>query len=680
MNAPKRIVVVDDDAYVLRMAAHCLRPPEFELHAYGDARDALMRLHDVAPDLIVCDVLMPGMDGRKFFEVVKKSPQLRNVPFVFLSGVRTQDEIVAMLEAGADDFLAKPFPLASLVAKIRATLRMAERLRESGPRRDSVAGQLGDDGALPLLRFCRETRLTGRVTIESAALDLRVEFVGGEVAAARASRDAPADLANALLAARGSSYWLEQRARTGEEPEAELDAVELGGALAELLREPPRRPAALTEPASPVAPPAPRRSRRNRARRRARRGTPEFTSGVQDHPPPRAKEDTQAEVALPAVEPPVAAETSPPMDASAATREPAVASGPAPPSPSVVDGPLPVDLGGVPPESLPATEKPPSADASAPVSAAASTGSARPFRAFAVSPNTELDLPRHPEMEPAPDLLLVPDAPADPEPETASHPGPTPAPGRLRWIGIAAGLLGLALAGQTVLVVAGSPWLAGWGAHKPRPEAVPSAAAAATPISSPPQRPSAAPPPPSPSVLRVVSDPPGAAVIVDRKYRGQTPLRLELEPGSTPVLVRQKGFEPWRRKVTLVAGGEMRLDAALVAVTVEPSPSPTPSSPAVRLGDMVSLSGAVSPPRNVSPSGPSFPRPVPKVREETSVLVEFVVTEEGKVRDARVVESGGAVLDDICLEAVSGRRYEPAVYEGVRVKVRLQSRFTFRPR
>jgi TonB family protein len=178
-----------------------------------------------------------------------------------------------------------------------------------------------------------------------------------------------------------------------------------------------------------------------------------------------------------------------------------------------------------------------------------------------------------------------------------------------------------------------------------------------------------------------VSDPPGAAVIVDREYRGLTPLRLELDPGSTPVLVRRKGFEPWRRKVTLVAGGEMRLDAALVAVPAEPaSPSPTPTTPPVRLGDMVSLSGAVTPPRNVSPTGPSFSRPVPKVREEKSVLVEFVVTEEGRVREARIVESGGAALDDLCLEAVAGRRYEPAVYEGVRVKVRLQSRFTFRPR
>ena len=212
MTSPKRIVVVDDDVYTLQLASHCLRPPEFAVFTYGDARDALMKLHEVEPDLIVSDVLMPDMDGRTFFQVVKRSPRLKNVPFIFLSGVRRPEDVVSMLDAGADDFLAKPFPIPSLVAKIRATLRMAERLAQAEPRDDAISGNVGEEGALPLLAFCKDTRLTGRVTVESPFQRLWVDFVGGAVAAARVEPEIDSSpVERVLLGLRGAGYRLDKR-------------------------------------------------------------------------------------------------------------------------------------------------------------------------------------------------------------------------------------------------------------------------------------------------------------------------------------------------------------------------------------------------------------------------------------------------------------------------------------
>ena len=80
MDSPRRIVVLDDDARVRELVQAALRGPEFEVHAFGDGRDALMKLHDIAPELILSDVWMPDVDGRLFMQVVKRSPALRDVP------------------------------------------------------------------------------------------------------------------------------------------------------------------------------------------------------------------------------------------------------------------------------------------------------------------------------------------------------------------------------------------------------------------------------------------------------------------------------------------------------------------------------------------------------------------------------------------------------------------------
>jgi len=126
MAVPKRIVLVDDDAKVRQLIEYRLRPPEFEFFGFTDGRDALMKLHDIKPDLIVSDIMMPDMDGRLFFQVVKRSAILKDVPFLFVTAVRADAAVMAALDAGADAFLVKPFPVSQLVAKIRNTLGMRE--------------------------------------------------------------------------------------------------------------------------------------------------------------------------------------------------------------------------------------------------------------------------------------------------------------------------------------------------------------------------------------------------------------------------------------------------------------------------------------------------------------------------------------------------------------------------
>lgn len=237
---PKRIVVVDDEPQCRLLLERALGPPEFETIAFAAPKDALIKLHEIGPDLIVCDISMPEMDGRAFLQVVKRSAELRDVPFIFLSGIRSNDEIVAALEGGADDFVSKPFEVRRLVAKVRATLRMADR-RTGGPA--SLSGPLSPGGSLPLLKFCEDSRLTGRLTLETAGGPRWAEFRGGELLTAGPAQPGQ-DPLDALLAAQGGSYRIDQKP---------LDAAVLKEAERRILEEAP--PSGATPPEGvPVVP------------------------------------------------------------------------------------------------------------------------------------------------------------------------------------------------------------------------------------------------------------------------------------------------------------------------------------------------------------------------------------------------------------------------------------------
>jgi CheY-like chemotaxis protein len=207
VSSRKRIVVVDDDAYILRVVESALRNDGFEVLCFRDPRDALAGLKDVpAPDLILCDILMPFMDGRVLFREIKETPKLKDVPFVFLSGVDANDDIVETLERGADDFLSKPFNMTRLVSKVRATLRLAER------RHDALSGPVGPGGTLPLLKFCEDSRLSGRLTIRSGNDSRWADFLGGElVLAGGAPEVAGEEPLDVLLAMDSGMYRIEQR-------------------------------------------------------------------------------------------------------------------------------------------------------------------------------------------------------------------------------------------------------------------------------------------------------------------------------------------------------------------------------------------------------------------------------------------------------------------------------------
>ncbi|HEX9725545.1 MAG TPA: TonB family protein [Vicinamibacteria bacterium] len=185
-------------------------------------------------------------------------------------------------------------------------------------------------------------------------------------------------------------------------------------------------------------------------------------------------------------------------------------------------------------------------------------------------------------------------------------------------------------------------------------------------------------PAPSLATVRVVSTPPGAQVLLDGKPTGTTPLdRLRARPGKRTIRLQMMGFEPWETTVQLEAGASESISAALEPRNIAPPPA-EPVTPKITEGDLIERGPDVVDPKCIDCPGVPYPERARRERLEGSVQVSFLVSETGAVQDIIVEESGGEVFDREVIETLQSWRHEPATKNGVRVKVRLQKRFTFR--
>jgi two-component system response regulator MprA len=118
-----RILVVDDDAAVRESLGRALRLEGYEVELAGDGAEALERLQGNGddPDLVVLDVLMPNVDGLEVCRTLRRSGS--RLPVLMLTARDEVSDRVSGLDAGADDYVVKPFALAELLARVRALLR-----------------------------------------------------------------------------------------------------------------------------------------------------------------------------------------------------------------------------------------------------------------------------------------------------------------------------------------------------------------------------------------------------------------------------------------------------------------------------------------------------------------------------------------------------------------------------
>lgn len=133
--AVKRILVIDDDAKLRQQCAELLRLEGYDVGEARNGREGVERARREVPDLVLCDITMPEMNGHRVLEALRAEPRTAHVPFVFLTGWGEQDDVRTGMNLGADDYLVKPVVPDELAAAVRARLRRAEA---TAPRRASA--------------------------------------------------------------------------------------------------------------------------------------------------------------------------------------------------------------------------------------------------------------------------------------------------------------------------------------------------------------------------------------------------------------------------------------------------------------------------------------------------------------------------------------------------------------
>jgi two-component system phosphate regulon response regulator PhoB len=133
--AKERILVVDDEEDILELVRFNLAREGYPIICTTSGEESLKIVQKEHPDLIVLDLMLPGIDGLDVAKALKNDPKTRDIPIIMLTAKGEEADIVAGLELGADDYVTKPFSPRILVARVRAVLR---RGASEVPEDDSV--------------------------------------------------------------------------------------------------------------------------------------------------------------------------------------------------------------------------------------------------------------------------------------------------------------------------------------------------------------------------------------------------------------------------------------------------------------------------------------------------------------------------------------------------------------
>ncbi|MEF8847430.1 MAG: response regulator [Candidatus Paceibacterota bacterium] len=116
----QKILIIEDDKFLRQLVSRKLSKQDFEIAEAVDGESGLEKVKEVNPDLVLLDLILPGMDGFEVLSEIKDDPETSSVPVVILSNLGQKDEIEKGLQMGAEDYLVKAhFTLGEIVEKIK---------------------------------------------------------------------------------------------------------------------------------------------------------------------------------------------------------------------------------------------------------------------------------------------------------------------------------------------------------------------------------------------------------------------------------------------------------------------------------------------------------------------------------------------------------------------------------
>ncbi len=133
------ILIVDDDVEALRLIGLMLERKGYTIHAAASGEQALQKVTEVTPDLIILDIMMPDMDGYTLAKHLRDQPATQNVPILFFTAKSDIDDKIAGFQAGGDDYLTKPIHPTELLSRIKVLLQRSNRQTAEAERGKLIA-------------------------------------------------------------------------------------------------------------------------------------------------------------------------------------------------------------------------------------------------------------------------------------------------------------------------------------------------------------------------------------------------------------------------------------------------------------------------------------------------------------------------------------------------------------
>lgn len=121
----KRILIIEDEKTLCEKLAHALRQEGMRVDTALDGESGLALAQEKPPDVLLLDIMLPGLDGISICRILRRNPETAQIPILMLTARGTEVDKIIGLETGADDYVVKPFALGELLARVRALLRRA---------------------------------------------------------------------------------------------------------------------------------------------------------------------------------------------------------------------------------------------------------------------------------------------------------------------------------------------------------------------------------------------------------------------------------------------------------------------------------------------------------------------------------------------------------------------------
>ncbi len=167
---PASVLVIEDDEIVARTIERSLRGEEFRVVLTNSGVEGLKAARRRPPDMIILDIIMPGMDGYSVCREMRSDPLLVNTPILFLTAKIKDEDRIAGFKIGADDYLCKPFNIDELILRLRAIMRRARRQAGSIP--ETVHRISIGSFVLDTLSFELETPTNGKIQLTPVQFEL----------------------------------------------------------------------------------------------------------------------------------------------------------------------------------------------------------------------------------------------------------------------------------------------------------------------------------------------------------------------------------------------------------------------------------------------------------------------------------------------------------------------------